>query len=465
MKKKLFLVTVMALFVLLFAGCAKTVVRVQIMFPNRVEEITVGQELRLIPAIYGGEGTLVFTCLSETKIVDEKEVVCESGTIISLEGDLVTGLEKGKARVLVYFAEDESVKDELEIIVTEIAGKSMVIVSPGAVLIKGETLQLNTSMTPSYATKTVAWSSSDASIATVDEISGLVSGVEEGTAVITATSTIDANLFASYTIKVNNFATATSIVIKNTETKLFVGETLEMTFEANPLGLTSPDVIWSVGAAGDTGTATITSAGILSGITAGEVTVIVKDPYNQSIRATYTLLIKYLDPVSMEITAPIFIKKIGETVKLSALVSPTAANQAVVWESSDNAIATISAVGLVEFISFGDVTITAKSIEDETITATYTITDIPEATGIVISFTGEYPQENNGTLQLVATVSPATVPQAVIWSSSNETAATVDPNTGLVTRVNIFFDVIITAKLVGYPDIKAEYRIQPKAWD
>lgn len=42
--------------------------------------------------------------------------------------------------------------------------------------------------------------------------------------------------------------------------------------------------------------------------------------------------------------------------------------------------------------------------------------------------------EINATQQLVATITPANANQAVTWSSSNETIATVD-NTGLVTAI------------------------------
>ncbi|MDR6550813.1 LamG-like jellyroll fold domain-containing protein [Paenibacillus qinlingensis] len=44
--------------------------------------------------------------------------------------------------------------------------------------------------------------------------------------------------------------------------------------------------------------------------------------------------------------------------------------------------------------------------------------------------------EKAGTETLTATVAPSGAPQAVVWSSSNSSVATVDANTGLVTAVN-----------------------------
>ena len=65
-----------------------------------------------------------------------------------------------------------------------------VVVSPtGAVVAPGATKQLTATVAPNDATdKTVIWSSSDKKVATVDENSGLVTGVAEGNCVITATA-------------------------------------------------------------------------------------------------------------------------------------------------------------------------------------------------------------------------------------------------------------------------------------
>ena len=454
MKRNWILLAVLILFVVLFTGCTQNVDRVQIMFPNQSEQIAVGQELKLIPSIYGGSGTLVFES-------DDEEIV-------TVSGDVVTGVALGSANITVYFEEDPNVSDIVEIIVADLAGTSMVINANSNVLVKNETLQLTALIIPSYASQEVTWSSSNVDVATISE-TGLVTGVSEGSVVMTAVSTIDTTLTASYTIQVNNYATATNITITNTETELFVGHDLQMTCTILPANA-SPTPIWAVGVIGDTGTATITELGVLSGLTAGTVTVLAKDPYNQTIRGTYNITVKYDDPESVAITAGTFLKKIGATVQLTAAVTPATANQNVTWTSSDTAIATVSATGLVTLVSYGDVTITATSVEDSLITATYAIEDIPEATGLTVTYTGTYPMENGGTLQLVSTMAFAAgvetsgIDQTVTWSSSNTAAATVDPTTGLVTRVNVYFDVIITATSNAYPSITGTFRLQPLSW-
>lgn len=66
----------------------------------------------------------------------------------------------------------------------------------------GETKQLSASVVPAYASnKNISWSSSNTSVATVDN-TGLVTGVAEGNATITATSS-DGNKAATCTVTVN----------------------------------------------------------------------------------------------------------------------------------------------------------------------------------------------------------------------------------------------------------------------
>lgn len=77
----------------------------------------------------------------------------------------------------------------------------------------GETDTLVATVTPENATnKNVKWTSSDPSIATVDE-NGKVTAIKEGTATITATTTDGSNLSASCTVTVTSVPTNTGNAI------------------------------------------------------------------------------------------------------------------------------------------------------------------------------------------------------------------------------------------------------------
>lgn len=66
--------------------------------------------------------------------------------------------------------------------------------------------------------------------------------------------------------------------------------------------------------------------------------------------------------------------RVGDKLKLTALVSPTNANQNVTWESNNKDVCTVDSDGNVEGVSDGNAVITAKSVSDETKSASIEIT-------------------------------------------------------------------------------------------
>ena len=137
--------------------------------------------------------------------------------------------------------------------------------------------------------------------------------------------------------------------------------------------------------------------------------------------------------------------EVGSTLSLVATV--TGGISEVTWTSSDDATATVDASGIVTGVAVGNVTITATLSSDPSKTATCNITvkavEQPPVQEVAITMgqaTGEV--EVGKTMQLSATVTGASN-NAVTWSSSDDTKATVDAN-GVVTAVAAG-SVIITA--------------------
>jgi uncharacterized repeat protein (TIGR02543 family) len=78
-----------------------------------------------------------------------------------------------------------------------------VTISGDTEVVETETIELVATVLPVNALQTVTWTSLDPSIATVDENTGLVTGVSEGTVIIKATSSVDSNLYDEYEITVS----------------------------------------------------------------------------------------------------------------------------------------------------------------------------------------------------------------------------------------------------------------------
>ena len=137
-----------------------------------------------------------------------------------------------------------------------------------------------------------------------------------------------------------------------------------------------------------------------------------------------------LSKTSLEITE-------GETQQLKAVFTPTdASNQNVTWKSSSDAVAKVSATGLVTALAEGAATITVTT-EEGGKTATCQVTVKKK----VVPVTGVSLDKNYLTLmeeetaQLTATIAPADATnQNVTWTSDDTAVATVS-ETGVVTAV------------------------------
>jgi uncharacterized protein YjdB len=198
-------------------------------------------------------------------------------------------------------------------------------------------------------------------------------------------------------------------------------------------------VTWS---SSDDGIAIVSSAGRVTGVAPGEVTI-TASAGGQSATATITVDEAPPAPVaSIELTPATATVQIGSTVQLAAVARDAAGNiltgRTVAWSSDNQAIATVSESGLVSGIAAGAATITAAS---EGVSATAAVTVTPQPPPPVASVTVAPATASivaGETRQLAATLRDANnnvlSDRAVAWTSSDEDIATVSA-TGLVTAV------------------------------
>lgn len=134
----------------------------------------------------------------------------------------------------------------------------------------GEQLTLTAAVAPTDATnKSVTWSSSDDTIATVED--GVVTGVSAGDATITVT-TVDGSFTATCGVTVEAATVAvTGVAVSPTSDSIAVGETLTLTATVAPENATNKAVTWS------SSEATVASVedGVVTGVAAGDATITV----------------------------------------------------------------------------------------------------------------------------------------------------------------------------------------------
>ena len=148
-----------------------------------------------------------------------------------------------------------------------------------------------------------------------------------------------------------------------------------------------------------------------------------------------------LDKTELEI-------KMGNTAVLQATVTTSdATDNSVRWASSNTAVATVNAEGVVTAVSAGIAAITATTV-DGGFTATCEVSVPSSVTGVSLNKNALRIEEGK-TVALEATVSPSTaVDKSVTWTSSDTKVATVS-SAGIDTGVSAGTAVIMVSTVDG----------------
>ena len=237
----------------------------------------------------------------------------------------------------------------------------------GVSLKVGETVTLTATVKPDDATdKTVTWSTSDASVATVSD--GVVTAIKLGSATIRAKAG-DKEATCAITVEATP---VTSVTLDQTSASLKVGETVSLTATVKPDDATDKSATWS---SSNTSVATVSSTGVVTAKSAGSaiITVTTKDG-SKTATCSVTVKAKTVSVTGVSLDYTSLTMTEGETQTLTATISPSnATDKSVTWSSSNTSVATVSSAGVVTAKAAGTVTITVKT-NDGNKTATCIVT-------------------------------------------------------------------------------------------
>ena len=239
--------------------------------------------------------------------------------------------------------------------------------------------------------------------------------------------------------------TLQSIALAPSAPSLNQGQTLDLTANATYSDGTVAAVDnASVWASSAPAVATVSAMGVVSALTPGTTTISAsKDGKTGTATVTVTASAAALTSLSLDRTASTLTA--GQSVDLTATAhwsdGTTTANYdgSAAWSSSQPAVATVNASGLVTAVSAGTATVTA-SASGQSATCTITV-NAPAATLTSLTLTPSSGSLTTGqTLDIGATAnwsdgtSTANYDGSCSWSSSNSAVATVN-GSGLVTAV------------------------------
>ena len=223
--------------------------------------------------------------------------------------------------------------------------------------------------------RSITWSSGATGTATVNG-SGLVTGVAAGTATITATSEGKSGT-ATITVTAAAPPPVATVTVSPATASVAVGKTVQLaatTKDANGNVLTGRSITWSSGA---TGTATVSSSGLVTGVAVGTATITATSE-GKSGTATITVTASAPPPVATVTVSPASASvAVGSTIQLTATTKDANGSvltgRTITWSSNATSIASVNGTGLVTGGSAGSATITATS-EGKSGTSAITVT-------------------------------------------------------------------------------------------
>ncbi len=223
----------------------------------------------------------------------------------------------------------------------------------------------------------------------------------------------------------------TGVTLDKSSATVLVGNTLSLTATVLPSDATNKNVYWSTS---NPSVATVIN-GIVYANGVGTATITVTTADGGYTAKCVVTVVDYIPVSSMTLNFTSIIVKTGHVVILEPIFTPEGAYDKVIWSSSDESVATVYH-GVVRAISAGTATITATTVTDG-VTATCVVTVVGEGVVNVKSVSLNTDEATIGVgdkVTLVATVLPANATnKAVIWSSSDESVATV--SNGVVTGI------------------------------
>lgn len=340
----------------------------------------------------------------------------------------VDAVAEGKA-IITITTKDGSKTASCSVTVKPVSVSSVTLDKESITLKIGETATLNATVMPeNAANKKVSWSSSNASVATVDS-NGKVTGISVGSAKITVT-TDDGGKTASCSVAVNPIS-VTGVSLNKSSMSLLIGGTEKLTATVSPSNATNKDVMWS---SSNTSIATVDSNGNVSGIKVGTAVITVKTE-DGGKTATCAVTVNPISVTGVSLNQTILTMTEGDTQTLTATITPSnATDKTVTWSSSNTSVATISSSGVVTTKSAGNSTITVTTNDGgKKATCSVAVKEkTVSVTGVSLDKTSLSMTEGD-TYTLTATVSPSNATnKSVTWSSSSTSVATVS-GSGVVT--------------------------------
>lgn len=317
------------------------------------------------------------------------------------------------------------------------------------------TYSLAATVGPDDATdKTLTWKSTSPNDVSVDS-TGTVKVLRNfDTAVtITATTVSVPAITASCSVTVNTVA-VDGISLSDTSITLYKGSWKTISAVVTPSGAADPAVTWTSSApsvATVDSTGKITAVGVPTDKEYGEATITAQTS-NSSVKATIT--VKVLPAVlitSLTLNKSDLALNVGDEETLTVTGTPsTATNKTINWSSSNKDVASVSSSGKIIAASKGTAVIKAEATDGSGKYASCVVTVNNIQVLNVYLDKSSFDLSEGDTATVKATIYPTNATnQAIKWTSSNTSVATVDSKGNITAGATKGYSIITAAATDG----------------
>lgn len=280
------------------------------------------------------------------------------------DNGIVKGLAKGNCTITATSVDGGHTA---ECAVTVVQPVESINVTPKTVSLKvSESSTLSATILPSNADdKSVSWRSTDVSVAKVDA-TGKITAISGGMARIYVTSNFDKTLedFCDVTV----IQPVTGILLNESNLEMTEDGSVRLIATVIPENATNKKVLWS---SSDVSVAMVSGDGTVHGIKAGQATIMATTEDGGFSALCKVVVKKGFVPVSgitLDITN--IEGKENETFQISAKVTPEdASNKVLLWQSSDEKVASVDNTGFIRMIKKGTSVISASATDGSNVKA------------------------------------------------------------------------------------------------
>ena len=249
-----------------------------------VSSITLDKQVAEV--VRGETVTLIATVLPTD--ADNKEVIWSSSdeTVATVQGGVVTTLKVGETVITATTTDGTDLSASCTVTVKPILVSSVTLDKQTAEVLRGETVTLIATVLPADADNTtLVWTSSDETVATVQN--GVVTTLKAGETVITATTTDGTDLSASCTVTVKPILVSSLTLDKQTA-EVLRGEKVTLSATVSPADADNTTLVWT---SSDETVATVQD-GVVTTLKVGEAVITATTTDGTELSTSCTVTVK-----------------------------------------------------------------------------------------------------------------------------------------------------------------------------